>query len=58
MTLAADWFTGNSSVGYVTPGVVVKVTPKVTLYGSYQFGNVGFSNGNHQILMELGWNLN
>lgn len=58
VTLAADWFTGNSSVGYVTPGVVVKITPKVTLYGSYQFGNVGFSNGNHQILMELGWNLN
>ncbi len=58
VTLAADWFTGNSSAGYVTPGVIVKVTPKLTWYISYQIGNVGANSGNHQLLAELGWNWN
>jgi hypothetical protein len=58
VTLAADWFTGTHALGYVTPGVIVKVTPRFTLYGTYQFGNTGVTNGNHQFLMELGWNFN
>ncbi len=58
ITLAADWFTGNSSVGYVTPGLIVKLTPKLTWYISYQIGNAGTNNGNHQLLTELGWTWN
>lgn len=58
VTLAADWFTGNSSVGYLTPGVILKLTPKLTWYVSYQVGNADTSNGNHQLLTELGWNWN
>jgi hypothetical protein len=56
VTLAADCFTGNSSVGYVTPGLIVKLTPKVTWYISYQFGNPGMAPTNHQVLTEIGWN--
>lgn len=58
VTLAADWFTGNSSAGYATPGIIFKLTPKLTWYVSYQIGNSGVTNGNHQALTELGWNLN
>lgn len=58
LTLAADWFTGHHALGFVTPGVIVKVTPKFTWYGSYQIGNSGVTAGNHQFLMELGWNFN
>ena len=52
ITLAADWFTGNHSLGFVTPGVIVKITSKIT------FGNRGVLSGNHQFLFELGWNIN
>jgi hypothetical protein len=58
VTLAADWYTGTHALGYVTPGMVVKVTAKFTWYGSYQIGNSGLSSGNHQVLIELGWNVN
>jgi hypothetical protein len=58
VTLAADWFTGSSSVGYVTPGLIIKVTPKLTWYISYQLGNSGVAGGNHQVLTEIGWNWN
>jgi len=58
ITLAADWFTGNHSLGFVTPGVIVKITLKITWYGSYQIGNRGVLSGNHQFLFELGWNIN
>jgi hypothetical protein len=58
LTLAADWFTGNDSVGYVTPGVVFKLTHKLTGYLSYQIGNSEVSQGNHQVLTEIGWNFN
>lgn len=57
-TLAADWFTGKHAAGYVTPGYYLKLTPKLTWYASYQLGNTGVSNGNHQFLTELGWNIN
>ncbi len=58
LTLAADWFTGHHGLGFVTPGVIVKVTSKLTWYGSYQIGNHAVSSGNHQFLTELGWNFN
>lgn len=56
VTFATDCFTGSSGVGYLTPGLVVKVTPNLTWYGTYQLGNHGLTNGNHQALIELGWN--
>jgi hypothetical protein len=58
VTVATDWFTGNSGVGYLTPGLTVKVTPKLTWYITYQFGNSGVAAGNHQVLTEIGWNWN
>ena len=58
VTFATDWFTGNSSAGYVTPGLVAKITPKFTGYISYQIGNSGVTRGNHQVLAEIGWNFN
>ena len=57
-TLAADWFTGKHGAGYLTPGFYLKLTPKLTWYASYAVGNTGVSNGNHQFLTELGWNIN
>jgi len=58
VTVAADWFTGNSGVGYVTPGMIVKVTPNLSWYITYQLGNSGITGGNHQVLTEIGWNWN
>jgi hypothetical protein len=58
VTLAADWFTGRNSIGYATPGLIVKVTSKLTGYLSYQVGNSGILQGNHQLLAEIGWNFN
>jgi hypothetical protein len=58
LTMAADWYTGTHALGYITPGIVLKATSKLTLYGSYQIGNSGANVGNHQLLMELGWNFN
>lgn len=57
-TLAADWYTGHHALGFITPGVIIKVSPKLTWYGTYQIGNSGVSTGNHQFLIELGWNFN
>lgn len=58
LTLAADWYTGASSVGYVTPGANYKLTKKLTLYGAYQIGNSGLTQGNHMFLWEIGYNFN
>ena len=57
VTVAADWFTGNSAVGYFTPGIIVKITRKLTWYGCYQIGNRGALEGNHQFLTEFGWTI-
>ncbi len=56
--IATDWYTGHQALGYLTPGVVVKVTPKFTFYGAYQIGNADVTAGNHQLLLEFGWNFN
>lgn len=58
LTLAADWYTGDQALGYVTLGLIFKATSKLTLYGTYQIGNRGASEGNHQALVEIGWNFN
>ena len=58
LTLAAEWYTGNQAVGYLNPGVIYKLTSKLTLYGAYQIGNAGLTNGNHQLLWEIGYNFN
>ena len=58
ISAAVDWYTGSQALGYVTPGIVVKVTPKLTWYGTYQIGNSAASTGNHQFLTEIGWNFN
>jgi len=58
LTLAADWFTGKHSAGYFTPGVVFKVSPKVTSYAGYSIGNTNISDGNHFFLLEVGYNFN
>ncbi len=56
VTLAAEWYTGNTSVGYVNTGVIFKANSKLTLYGAYQIGNSGVTEGNHQFLWEIGYN--
>jgi hypothetical protein len=56
VTLAAEWYTGNSAVGYVNPGAVWKLTSKLTLYTAYQIGNSGVTRGNHNFLWEFGYN--
>ena len=58
LTLASEWYTGNSAVGYVNTGAVIKLTQKMTLYTAYQIGNTGVSAGNHQFLWEIGYNFN
>jgi hypothetical protein len=58
LTLAAEWYTGNQSDGYVNTGAVIKLSPKLTLYAAYQVGNAGVTMGNHQFLWELGYNFN
>lgn len=58
VTFAADWFTGKHGAGYFTPGLVLKLSPKVTGYAGYSIGNQNPSNGNHFFLLELGYNFN
>ncbi|HZR64410.1 MAG TPA: hypothetical protein VFA85_04630, partial [Terriglobales bacterium] len=58
LTVAADWYTGDEALGYVTPGLIFKATSKLTLYGAYEIGNRGVSAGNHQAVVEIGWNIN
>jgi hypothetical protein len=58
LTLAADWFTGNHSLGYFTPGSVIKLSSRATAYAAYEIGNSGAANGNRLLLLELGWNFN
>ena len=58
VALAADWFTGKHSAGYLTPGVVFKPGPKVTGYAGYSIGNQNPSKGNHFFLLEVGYNFN
>jgi hypothetical protein len=58
VTVAAEWYTGNTSAGYVNPGAIVKLTSKLTFYAAYQIGNSGITTGNRQLLWEFGYNFN
>jgi hypothetical protein len=58
LTLAAEWYTGNTAVGYVNPGAILKLNSKLTLYSAYQIGNAGVTKGNHQFLWEIGYIFN
>lgn len=58
LTLAAEWYTGKNSAGYVNPGAIIKLNSKLTLYAAYQIGNAGVTTGNHQFLWEFGYNFN
>ena len=58
LTLAADWFSGAHASGYVTPGIILKATSRLMLYGAYELGNSGLTNGNHALLIELGYSFN
>ncbi|MGB7234091.1 MAG: hypothetical protein WA853_01660 [Candidatus Acidiferrum sp.] len=58
VTLAAEWYSGNHAAGYVNPGAIIKLTPKLTAYAAYQIGNANLTKGNHQFLWELGYNFN
>ncbi|HZQ19023.1 MAG TPA: hypothetical protein VFA90_09895 [Terriglobales bacterium] len=58
VTLAADWYTGKQALGYLTPGLVIKLSLRATLYTAYEIGNSGASSGNRLLLCEFGWNFN
>jgi hypothetical protein len=58
LALAADWFSGAHASGYLTPGVIWKATSRLTFYGAYELGNSGLTQGNHALLIELGYNFN
>ncbi len=55
-TLAADWYTGDHALAYVSPGVIFKATSKLTVYGTYEIGNGGALARNRQLVVEAGWN--
>lgn len=52
LTLAADWYSGNNSIGYLSPGFIY-TTGHWTAYASWSFKN-GDSRGNGGLL-ELGY---
>lgn len=56
VTIAADWYSGRHSNGYLTPGIVWKPRHDVTAYLSYSLGNQSLRGGNHFFLFELGYN--
>jgi hypothetical protein len=58
LTLAAEWYTGKQTAGYVNAGAIIKINSKLTLYAAYQIGNEGVTTGNHQFLGEIGYNFN
>jgi hypothetical protein len=58
LTFAAEWYTGKQAAGYVSPGAIIKLNSKLTLYAAYQVGNAGVTKGNHQFLWEIGYNFN
>ncbi|MEQ1763055.1 MAG: hypothetical protein ABL984_07915 [Pyrinomonadaceae bacterium] len=58
VNINADWFTGRHAAGYFTPGVAIKLHPKVAAYAGYSIGNTGAANGNHFFYTAIGINLN
>ncbi|MEQ1605802.1 MAG: hypothetical protein ABL999_13135 [Pyrinomonadaceae bacterium] len=58
LNINADWYTGKHAAGYFTPGVAIKLHPKVAAYAGYSIGNTGASNGNHFFYTAIGVNIN
>lgn len=58
LNINADYYTGRHASGYFTPGIAVKLHPKITIYAGYSIGNADAARGNHFFLVELGYNLN
>lgn len=56
--LAAEWTTGSHANGYFNPGIILRVTPRFTFCAAYQIANRGVTQGSHNLLLELGLNLN
>jgi hypothetical protein len=56
--VATDWFTGSHANGFATVGLNWSVTRKLTLYGAYEVGNTGATEGNHGPLFEIGYRVN
>jgi hypothetical protein len=54
--MAVDWYSGNNSMGFVTPGTSFKATSTVTIIAAYQVGNHDLMQGNHSLLLVVGWN--
>lgn len=58
LNINADWYTGRHAAGYFTPGVAIKIHPRVAAYAGYSIGNAGAAGGNHFFYTAIGWNLN
>jgi hypothetical protein len=58
LNINADWYTGKHVAGYFTPGIALKLHPKVAAYAGYSIGNVGVGSGNHFFYTAVGVNLN
>jgi hypothetical protein len=56
LSLAADWYSGNTSIGFTNLGAGWKLTRSVSVMGGFGLGNHGLMEGNHQILLTVGWN--
>lgn len=54
----ADWYTGNHTNGYFTPGFAYKLNTKLTGYFGYSLGNRNVTHGNHFLYAEVGFNFN
>jgi hypothetical protein len=52
LSLAADWYTGGSSIGYFTPGLIWS-RGKATFYAGYTLQN--HSRQGDGLLLEFGW---
>jgi hypothetical protein len=58
LNINADWYTGRHAAGYFTPGVAIKLHPKVAAYAGYSIGNAGAAGGNHFFYTAIGINVN
>lgn len=55
-SLAADWYSGNTSIGFTNVGGAWKMTRSLSVMAGYGLGNHGLMQGNHSILVTVGWN--
>jgi hypothetical protein len=55
-SLAADWYSGNTSIGFTNVGGAWKMTRSLSVMAGYGLGNHGLMQGNHSILVTVGCN--